>query len=585
MKNYFPLRRSITFLYLICSIFFLHLQLFAQKIKAPAVEESLPFLINEYNRDLSDLQRVYIFPVSNEYFTRITQFRNDWIKKLNQINTDKLSISDQVDYTLLKRNILDDQHELEIEKKNYAGISYALPFDNAIISLQQKRRRGNTLDSKEVAESLNKVIRSISEARTEVKKKPISRKELQQMVIRSVQDLKKGLKNVYSFYNGYDPDFTWWMKYTYPQADSALENYSKWIAAQPVAHPEEPVDKSGIAGNPIGREEIIRQLQYQMIPYTPEELIEISKQQYEWCEKEMIKVSQQLGFGNDWKKALEKIKQNHLEPGKQPALINRLQEEAIAFIDKNDLITIPQLAREVWRMDMLSVQQMRFASYFLGGPQILIAFPHEDQDYETKEMIMRSGNYGFAHAEVFHELIPGHNLQSFMFGRYKPYRNNFNSPFSMEGWPFYWEMILWDKGFDKTPDEKIGALFWRMTRCVRIVFSLNYHLGNWTPQQCIDYMVEKAGLERFSAESEVRRSFTGGYGPLYQLAYMIGALQLYGLHHELVDSGRISEKDFNNAYLQEGPIPIEMFRSIILNEKTGKDFTTKWKFMDHVRMK
>ena len=79
-------------------------------------------------------------------------------------------------------------------------------------------------------------------------------------------------------------------------------------------------------------------------------------------------------------------------------------------------------------------------------------------------------------------------------------------------------------------------LFWRMHRCARIIFSLNYHLGNWTPQQCIDFLVDRVGHERANAEGEVRRSFTGGYGPLYQLAYMTGALQFYAIKKELVDT-------------------------------------------------
>lgn len=60
-------------------------------------------------------------------------------------------------------------------------------------------------------------------------------------------------------------------------------------------------------------------------------------------------------------------------------------------------------------------------------------------------------------------------------------------------------------------------------------FSLNYHLGKWTPQQCIDFLVDRVGFERANAEAEVRRSFTANYGPLYQLAYMTGAFQFYAL--------------------------------------------------------
>ena len=570
------------FCFLFILIFLIQIISTAQKNNASKIieENALPFYINEYAKDFSDLQKVYIFPLSDEYFKRISDFQQDWLKKLHQIKFENLSVSDQVDYTLLKRNILEDVYALEQNKKNYSTIAYAIPFAEDIIKIQKARRRGNTPDAAALAATVSAITQSIPEIKNTVFEKKLATKVQQQTLVKAINDLRKGLKNVHDFYNGYNPLYSWWMKSTYPKADAALENYSSWVAKSAlVLTPDKPMDNTGIIGNPIGRNEIIRQLQYQMIPYTPEELISIAEKEYAWCEAEMIKVSKQMGFGTEWKKALEKVKANHLKPGEQPAMINRLQEEAIYFIDSLHLVTIPTLARELWRMDMLSVGQMEFASYFLGGPQILIAYAHDDQDHETKEMIMRSGNYGFAHAEVFHELIPGHNLQHYMFSRYKPYRQVFNAPFSMEGWPLYWEMKLWNKGFDKTVDEKAGALFWRMTRCARIVFSLNYHLGNWTPQQCINLLIEKAGLEKFSAEAEVRRSFTGGYGPLYQLAYMIGALQLNGLYEEAVTSGKMSEKDFNDAYLREGPIPIEMLRAIILNKKIDKNFSTRWRFI------
>jgi uncharacterized protein (DUF885 family) len=183
---------------------------------------------------------------------------------------------------------------------------------------------------------------------------------------------------------------------------------------------------------------------------------------------------------------------------------------------------------------------------------------------------------------VFHELIPGHNLQGFMNERYKPYRSIFSTPFSVEGWALYWEMLLWDKGFHATPEERIGALFWRMHRCARIIFSLNYQLEKWTPKQCIDFLVDRVGHERFSAESEVRRSFTGGYGPLYQIAYMMGGLQLRALHKEMVESKKMTDKEFHDAFLKENAIPIELFRAMITNQKLSKDFTTQWRFSDNL---
>jgi uncharacterized protein (DUF885 family) len=165
-----------------------------------------------------------------------------------------------------------------------------------------------------------------------------------------------------------------------------------------------------------------------------------------------------------------------------------------------------------------------------------------------------------------------------MTNRYNLQRQIFSTPFWGEGWALYWEMVLWDRKFTNTPEDRVGALFWRMHRCARIIFSTNYHIGKWTPKQCIDFLVDKVGHERANAEAEVRRSFTGGYGPLYQLAYMTGAKQFVALRKEVLESGKMTEQQFHDAVLQSGSIPIEMVRALLLQQKLTKDFKTSWRF-------
>ncbi len=181
-------------------------------------------------------------------------------------------------------------------------------------------------------------------------------------------------------------------------------------------------------------------------------------------------------------------------------------------------------------------------------------------------------------ATVFHELIPGHELQGFMAARYRPYRNVFSTPFFGEGWSLYWEMLLWDMKFQKTPEDRIGSLFWRMHRCARIIFSLNFHLGSMTPQQCVDFLVDRVGHERSNAIGEIRRSFNGSYSPLYQAAYLLGGMQLYALHKELVDSGKLTNRQFHDRVLKEGRIPVEMIRASLMNQRLDRNFTSSWKF-------
>jgi uncharacterized protein (DUF885 family) len=81
-----------------------------------------------------------------------------------------------------------------------------------------------------------------------------------------------------------------------------------------------------------------------------------------------------------------------------------------------------------------------------------------------------------------------------------------------------------------------------------------------TPQECVDFLVERVGHERANAEGEVRRSFNGSYSPLYQVAYMIGGLQFRALRRELVGSRKMSNRDFHDTILKRGEMPVEMVR-------------------------
>jgi uncharacterized protein (DUF885 family) len=197
---------------------------------------------------------------------------------------------------------------------------------------------------------------------------------------------------------------------------------------------------------------------------------------------------------------------------------------------------------------------------------------------EEKLMSLRSNNVHFSRAVVHHELIPGHHLQGFMTARYNTHRRAFSTPFWGEGWALYWEMLLWKLGFPETPEDRIGMLFWRTHRAARILFSLKFHLGEMTADEAIDLLVEGVGHERSAATAEVRRSFDGSYPPLYQAAYMIGGLQLLALHEELVESGRMSNREFHDAILQGGSMPIEMHRARLLDRAPRWLFTPAWEF-------
>jgi hypothetical protein len=273
-----------------------------------------------------------------------------------------------------------------------------------------------------------------------------------------------------------------------------------------------------------------------------------------------------MGYGDDWKAALEAVKMLHVEPGEQPILIRDLAQEAVDFLEKHDLVTIEKLCKELWRIEMMSPQRQLITPFFTGGEVISVSYPVEEMTHEQKLMSMRGNNIHFSRATVQHELIPGHHLQGYMTSRYGTHRRPFSTPFWTEGWALYWEFVLYDMGFPMTPEDRIGFLWWRMHRCARVIFSFKFHLNQMSPEEAVKFLVEDIQHEQRTAEGEVRRSFGGMYPPLYQAAYLVGGWQIWDLRKELVDSGKIQEKRFHDTILRNGRIPIRMVGEILRGE-------------------
>jgi uncharacterized protein (DUF885 family) len=547
----------------------------AQRVARNSLPDEMRDFIERYAVDRTTLEKSDQTPLSPVVRLRMWSFYSEWQRHLTELDFDALHQDGRIDYLLLKNHLIHALRGLEQQQRQVDEAQPLLPFAPVIIELSENLRRMEDINPQKTAADLDRLNKQIDGLKTSISAVKLSR-YVANRAANQVDQLKTALKVWFDFYNGYDPSFTWWTAETYKALDANLQSYASEIRERVVGI--KPGDKTTIIGNPIGRDALMNELASEMIPYTPDQLLVLAQREFAWCENEAKRASREMGDGDDWLRALEKVKSDYVPPGRQPALIRKLALEAIDFVKKHDLVTIPELARETWRMDMMTPEHQLINPFFTGGDTLTVSYPTSTMTYEQKIMSMRGNNVHFARATVFHELIPGHELQGFMAQRYRAYRQIFTTPFYVEGWSLYWEMLLWDMHFPVTPEDRIGALFWRMHRAARIIFSLNFHLGKWTPQQCVDFLVAKVGHERENAAAEVRRSFIGQDPPLYQAAYMLGGLQLRSLHRDLVESGKMTHREFHDAVLRENAIPIEMVRADFLKEKLTRETVSSWKF-------
>lgn len=540
-----------------------------------ASAERMPALITRFRSDRDCLDRCLTVAYSPKKWERMREFFKEWQRALENVEFSDLNQSDRIDWLLFEALLGTELRRIDREEQRFAEVEPLLPFAAALIARGEARIAMEDVDPEGASTDLHHANAQIKELTAKLennaKATPATDAAYASQVVTRLRSM---LEAWYNFYTGYDPAFTWWTEKPYKALDKGMEEYATFLREKVAGASE-----GAIVGDPIGREFLANELRYARIPYEPEELIEAAGREMRWCQAHMVQAAQDLGYGNDWHAALEQVKSEHVAPGRQPALVRDLASEAVEYVRSNDLLTVPPLAEECWRMEMISPERQKINPFFWGGESMGVSFPTSDMEHPEKRMSLRGNNRAFARATVHHELIPGHRMQAFFQERYRPYRRVFYTPFWTEGWTLHWEMLLWDRDFPRTPQERIGMLFWRQHRCARVIFSLKFHLGQMTAQECIDMLVNDVGHEPENAKAEVRRSLESRFDPLYQAAYLIGGMQVHSLHRELVGGGRMSEREFHDAFLQENCMPIAMLRALLTDAPLTSDFRADWRFL------
>jgi hypothetical protein len=557
-------------------------------------ESALRVAVQRYTEDIAALERRYPVAYSPARSARLRKHHESWRQRLAELDFASLDREGQLDYIALRNRIAYNLDRSRLDDERAAQIASLVPFFDDIRLLQENRydrKRVNARDAAatlarittqagDLAKALEEPPKADSKADAKRKQRPAPTGASAARAEDVIQDLRAVLKDFHEYYDGYDPEYSWWARKQYPETDAALGAYADAIKLRLLGI--KPGSKAPILGDPVLAAGLRADLAVEMIPYSPQELVGIGEQELAWVEEQFRLVSRKMGHGDDWKAALEHTKNLAPAPGEAPAAIFEIADYSEDFIAKKHNITLAPLAREIWRLAMQSPERQLVNPFFTGGEVTRLSYPTDTMSYEDRLMSQRGNTPHFNFPTVQHELVPGHHYQAWMNRRFNVHRDVMNdTPFWTEGWALYWELVLWDQDFPRNDPDRMGMLFWRAHRAARIVFSLNYQLGNWTPQQCVDFLVERVGHERANAEAEVRRSAMAP--PLYQAAYLLGGLQLRALYKELVDSGRMTAQQFHDAVLIGGAMPIELVRARLSGAALDKDFTTSWRFYDSIR--
>ena len=546
---------------------------------------ALPDLISEYRADAQSVRESFPIPWSETLADREDQLTRDWLARLDALPWDSLSSDDKIDWHLLRAHLRHESAESSLARQRLTQMERLLPFRKPIQQLATARLQRTSADPESSAAALATLsapLKTLRDALTAERKAATDRKESPPIppstalrAAAATDAIRESLEAWFRFHDGFQPDFSWWVRQPFSSLRDTLEAHAKFLREDLASQKGNADDP--LVGDPIGAPALTAGLAHEMIPYSPEELINIANREFAWCESQLAAAA--TAMGTTPKGAIEKIKLAHVPPGGQPALAVAEANRSISFLKQHNLVSIPPFAEEIWRLEMIPPDGQKTMPYAVyGQPAMRVAYPTDSMPHDDKIASMRGNNRHFMRIVTPHELIPGHHLQRFASARNRTWRSLFYTPFYVEGWALHWEMLFWDLNYADSPEDRAGMLFWRMHRCARIIVSLRFHLGTMSPDEMITFLTDRVGHEKSGATSEVRRYIGGSYGPLYQAAYMLGGLQLRALHKDLTASGTMSQRDFHDAVLAQNAIPIELIRAALTKNPPARDWQPSWRF-------
>jgi uncharacterized protein (DUF885 family) len=280
-----------------------------------------------------------------------------------------------------------------------------------------------------------------------------------------------------------------------------------------------------------------------------------------------------------------------IDPGKTPAevmkmlsnehptaenlipAVSRSVENARRFLVEKDLVTIPSEVRPRVEETPPFARSGSFASMDTPGAfetKATEAFYYvtpveKEWDAKHKEEHLRLYNPYVVSIIDVHEVWPGHYLQFLYAPRFPTKtRKLVFCGTNAEGWAHYAEQMMVDEGFGGgDPKYRLAQLQEALLRDCRYVVGIKLHTQGMTVEEGARVFVEKGFQEPANAYEESRR---GAYNPTY-LYYTLGKLLIQDLRDEYRSRTGVSLKQFHDAFVAQGGLPIPLVRRILFRER------------------
>ncbi|MCB2230538.1 DUF885 domain-containing protein [bacterium] len=245
------------------------------------------------------------------------------------------------------------------------------------------------------------------------------------------------------------------------------------------------------------------------------------------------------------------------------------------FLEMNDIVSVPE---DIAPVEV--IETPAFLRSMVAGIAYQPAGPFDDDQTgyfyirpvpEDLDRAQLEARYRYVHrrgfrGSVVHEAYPGHHLQMQIAGMNEdPVRMWQEDLLLVEGWALYCEEMMYHAGLygDSDPAMWLNTLRGIRFRAARIVADVKLHTGQFTYDECVNWMISTLDIETEAGKDYIRtevRRYT--LRPTVQMCYLVGKVMIQQLRDDMMerDGEAFSEREFHDQLLSEGSIPPALVR-------------------------
>ncbi len=492
--------------------------------------------------------------------------------RLDSIRTTSLSLDDSIDAAIIDgaiRSEIQDEEQLGNWKKN--PMSYVGLPGNAVDLLMKRNFAPAAERLKSVTARLRGVPAVLNEMRENIVNPP---KEFTDLAIRiaggSVGFFRDDVGTWAKGAAGSDTAALREFTQVNDSVAVAMKGAADWLKTMV------PKSKGKYA---IGAQAFADKLRYdEMVDIPLDRLLALGQAQLQKDYDAFVKTAQEVAPGKTPAEAMATLELEHPTAGNLIASANSTVEGARKFLIDHRIVDIPSEVRPNVTETPPYARSGSFASMDTPGAYeskateafYYVTPPEKSWDPKHVEEHLRLYNKSVMNIITVHEVFPGHFLQ-FIYAPQFPTRTRkllFASS-NAEGWAHYGEQMIVEEGFgNHDPKTRLAQLSEALLRDCRWVVGMKEHTQGMTVEQgAREYFTKKCFQQPANAYEEARR---GAYNPTY-LYYTLGKLEIYKLRadYQKAKGSAYSMREFHDAFVRQGGIPIKLVRRILLPADTS----------------